>query len=443
MIRNKIGLDDATLVRWQVRADALSNDQGSFDFAKRFAERQKELADALLQNAKVYENTIAEIERDFAGKDRKGESVIDRLVSDLKAAKEAIGKEFPELGAKIDELLGDAEGGLDKAGAMYEKLVEFSKELLKVGPPPFIMTKREVQQLNAEMDYLSKRFVDMLQKADAIRDEIIPEEAFRKALEELQELKRQFPEILDEPVFEEKRRRLESQILKAGSSLQAYGVKLRDTITDFADDAARAWTDVAFGAKVSFGQILMDWTRLLFQMTTREYVTGPLFKLIGAGLGSLFAGGAQPNIGGIGGAPSLAGPSTPTYAAHGGGFFDGAFERFAKGGIAGLIGSTVIFPMRNGRMGKAGEAGPEYAVEPVRMSDGNLGVRAMGGGDVTVNVIDNRSGGERPQVRERTGANGDRIIDILIEEKVKGLFGSGRMDRIMERFGARRQPIPR
>lgn len=70
---------------------------------------------------------------------------------------------------------------------------------------------------------------------------------------------------------------------------------------------------------------------------------------------------------------------------------------FAKGGVVqnalpvpfasgGVIASPVTFPLAGGRMGLAGEAGPEAIMPLTRGSDGKLGVRAQGGAGVSVTI---------------------------------------------------------
>ncbi|MDZ4789668.1 MAG: phage tail tape measure protein [Hyphomicrobiales bacterium] len=75
----------------------------------------------------------------------------------------------------------------------------------------------------------------------------------------------------------------------------------------------------------------------------------------------------------------------------------GGFSAFAKGGVVGqpmvtpfasggVVASPITFPLGNGRMGLAGEAGPEAILPLARGSDGRLGVRSGGGGAVSVTV---------------------------------------------------------
>lgn len=67
--------------------------------------------------------------------------------------------------------------------------------------------------------------------------------------------------------------------------------------------------------------------------------------------------------------------------ASGGGFTQGRVMPFANGGV---VSGPVAFPMRGGRSGLMGEAGPEAIMPLARGPDGRLGVRAQGGGAVSV-----------------------------------------------------------
>jgi phage-related minor tail protein len=59
------------------------------------------------------------------------------------------------------------------------------------------------------------------------------------------------------------------------------------------------------------------------------------------------------------------------------------FIPFATGGV---IGAPSYFPMQGGRLGLAGEAGPEAIMPLTRGPDGRLGVATSGGGAPVINV---------------------------------------------------------
>jgi len=84
-----------------------------------------------------------------------------------------------------------------------------------------------------------------------------------------------------------------------------------------------------------------------------------------------------------------------------------------------VVNRTTPFGMAGGKLGVMGEAGPEAILPLKRGANGNLGVQAAPS-NVIVNV-NNQTGAEATQT-ESTNANGDRVIDILIINKVKEGF---------------------
>lgn len=113
------------------------------------------------------------------------------------------------------------------------------------------------------------------------------------------------------------------------------------------------------------------------------------------------------------------------------GFLDltasGAIKPYAKGGI---VNSPVTFPMRGGKTGLAGEAGPEAILPLTRGPNGALGVNASGGGGgggLQVNVI--TPPGSSVSQSERAGPGGMTIRDIVIKE-TQAAVASGQMDRV-------------
>ncbi len=90
---------------------------------------------------------------------------------------------------------------------------------------------------------------------------------------------------------------------------------------------------------------------------------------------------------------------------------------FANGGV---ISAPITFPMRGGRMGLAGEAGPEAILPLTRGANGKLGVRYEGTGaqpaQVTINITTpdvagfRRSEGQIAAMLSRAVARGQRNL---------------------------------
>ena len=119
-----------------------------------------------------------------------------------------------------------------------------------------------------------------------------------------------------------------------------------------------------------------------------------------------------------------------------GGAFHNGVQFFANGGV---VSGRTSFDMAGGRKGVMSEYGPEAILPLSRNKNGDLGVVSSGGvSNVTVNVI-NQSGSNVEQ-KESTGPNGERVLDLIITQKVKESFASGAMDKTMSTaYGLRRK----
>jgi len=135
----------------------------------------------------------------------------------------------------------------------------------------------------------------------------------------------------------------------------------------------------------------------------------------------------------VGAMTPAAASSTVTPNANGNAFSNGNIVPFANGGV---VNSPTVFPFAKG-IGLMGEAGPEAIMPLKRGPDGKLGVEG-GGSNVVVNVINN-SGNEVEQ-RERTGASGEKILDVLILSSVKKNIAKGELDSTLGQvYGLRRR----
>jgi phage-related minor tail protein len=126
----------------------------------------------------------------------------------------------------------------------------------------------------------------------------------------------------------------------------------------------------AFVQSTAGGKQLDDVLKGLALRLSNVAVTAA-FKPIAAG----FAGGLNNLFAGLFGAA----PGAKVEAAM------GAIKPFAAGGV---IGTPTYFPLMQGGVGLAGEAGPEAILPLARGADGRLGVAAsgQGGANITVHI---------------------------------------------------------
>ncbi|MEA2943243.1 MAG: hypothetical protein QOD09_3772 [Bradyrhizobium sp.] len=158
-----------------------------------------------------------------------------------------------------------------------------------------------------------------------------------------------------------------TDLLGTSSTLDSLSLKTKD-LTASAGGFARAMTQ-AFSASVTGGKQFDDVLKSLALRISDLAVRlafKPLEKSLTSGISSLLSG-LTGSAGGSASSSSLAAAS-------------GAIKPFAAGGV---IGTPTYFPLANGGVGLAGEAGPE-AIMPLRRGpDGRLGIA---GGGTTINV---------------------------------------------------------
>jgi len=172
-----------------------------------------------------------------------------------------------------------------------------------------------------------------------------------------------------------------------------------------------------FGEAV--GKILTNLSQQVLQMVLQFYI----LRAITGAAGSMFPGSTGPVPASIGGGGLPAGTGA-TYAAKGGAF------GFASGGVAsGVLGGPSSFAFSK-KIGVAGEAGAEAAFAPLRKIGGELGVKSVGG-DVSVQIIDQRGSGARPEVQSGKGPDGRRFVQILIRDEMKKAIGEGAFDKAL------------
>ena len=147
-------------------------------------------------------------------------------------------------------------------------------------------------------------------------------------------------------------------------SLRTHDLSVSATL--FSRAMTGAFTASVVGGK-QFDDVLKSLTLRLSDLAVRLSFK-PLEQSISGGLTNLLSG--------LTGAVSSSGANLAAAS--------GAIKPFASGGV---IGTPTYFPIINGGVGLAGEAGPE-AIMPLRRGpDGRLGVAGQGGGNsVTIQI---------------------------------------------------------
>ena len=146
-----------------------------------------------------------------------------------------------------------------------------------------------------------------------------------------------------------------------------------------------------------FSDVLSSLLEDIERIILRTAVTGPLAAALKTGVLSLFG----------------------ISSAHGNIFSNGNLIPFGTGG---LITRPSLFPMANGGVGLAGEAGTEAILPLFRTGSGDLGVKSgTAGGGVEINVYA-PEGSSVSQSSQMIG--GREKIDIMIDEAVAGAVKS-------------------
>ena len=148
------------------------------------------------------------------------------------------------------------------------------------------------------------------------------------------------------------------------------------------EDSIMGVIDGTKSLKDAFADMATSILNDLIRMQIQQSITGPLSGFLSQGLGSLFSDSGATFTSGFAGAPA---------------------QGFADGGVTSSRRPYMV-----------GEKGPEMFVP--NMTGRVVPNNALGGGAVTVNVINNT--GAETRTEEREGPNGAKSIDVFIDEAV-------------------------
>ncbi|MGH7243613.1 MAG: hypothetical protein ACREJD_09375 [Phycisphaerales bacterium] len=203
-----------------------------------------------------------------------------------------------------------------------------------------------------------------------------------------------------------------------------FAQKGKEAIESFSQSWSDATTEMLFTGKSTFQELAIGYAKTLTSMALNTMIFAPIFKQLGAG----FASGL--------GVPE-ANSGTTSYSP-----FVFSDSHFANGDAA-IAMKPTRFPMRGGT-GVVGDDGPELVTAfPLARVGGKLAIRGAGGGGTLVQVIDQRSSGATPEVRESTGPDGRKIVRVFVRDELANMARDGSLDKVLNPFGARRTPTPR
>lgn len=214
----------------------------------------------------------------------------------------------------------------------------------------------------------------------------------------------------------------------------------RSVFTTFAQQLSSGLSSALASGEASFrnfGQTAMQVLANVGKAIAELMLRFVFMRAISSLFGGIFDTPVQTTGPGANQIPDIAGSSAPRFAAKGGVF------GFARGGIAsGMLAGPVVFPFSR-HIGVAGEAGPEVGFAPLRRIGGELGVRAVGG-DVIVQIIDQRRSGEKIEAQQTRYHDGRKMLRIMIRDEVKQGIGDGTFDRALSgAYGIQRRGIRR
>ena len=266
---------------------------------------------------------------------------------------------------------------------------------------------------------------------------LITIDQFNKKINEfkIQELSRKFAEAkVTLEQYTEQMRKLkiegmdqESIMTGIAKGTDAYlsSVKsMSEQVGTIVEGAFKGMEDALFNMTKTGALNFKDMAQSILDDITRMAIRMAILKPIAGMMGNMFDFGAPATGAAISGSASG--------ATMGGGF--GADLRLAKGGV---LDGPSFFGMGQGKTGVAGEAGPEAVLPLKRSADGVLGVRAA---PTTINIINN--GNNEVTTQEKTGPDGSKVIDVMIQAKVREGITNGMFDRqFKQSYGISRKGV--
>jgi tape measure domain-containing protein len=394
----------------------------------------KELRDTILQLGIGFLQLGGIIKKAFGGDD----SNIQAMIIDLEAAR----MQTVELG-KATENAQEATNGLSDAqrkaaeaakkyGEAIAKSMESFRESIFGARIELATIPAKIKELQAliaqeKNPVMLEKLKDMLKK---LKEELDPvDAALRKAAEATQNATNPFNALAKELES------LDKQLAAGYISWDTYGIAVEQALDKIQpkklEESKTALDEIGVAIGTSLSNSVADFTDVLFEadQTFAKFAENFLKSIAKMIVQLMLLKAVKTSLGGtafgdfLGFKANAAGDSYEGGTGLKQGVYDKpTFFAFANGGA---------FGGRN-RLGVMGEAGPEAILPLKRGANGQLGVQAgasMGSSETIVNVYN--SADATVKTSETTNSDGSKTIDIMIEKKVKELFGTGAMDKSM------------
>lgn len=352
---------------------------------------------------------------------------MERITQDSSGGSGALGIAPGRTGeqARAIQELGRIAEEMDAVGKSSDRLRTILDQLEEGGTAPVVDSVRELASGTAELTKAQKEAVREAERfADAFQslyDRLRPVEASQRRYREEQEAISRAVQDGLVPLGEQARllRELERDYRNAENAAEVYGFTGKaamNEVNDAAQDLGFAF-ESAFENAVIGGEGLRDVLSGILEdisrIVLRQSVTKPLGKAIsGLDWGDMFGFAT-------GGYTGPGNKMDPAGIVHAGEFV------VQKS----VVEKPGVRPMLE-RLNKG------YA------NGGYVGTPAMGASaaPVSVQIVDQRSGGEQPQVEQTQGPDGRQMVRVMIRDEMKSAFGSGALDRDMaNNYGIKRR----
>lgn len=419
---------DALIAEAKAQAGAFSEGRDEADQGRRDAERESR-AEALANKLKAINEEIAKATTDPADKIAAVNEQLKQTKQQLNGLREADGSNAADVDAavaraenlarrQIEAIEKPAREAAQRVTEQNQKVVEdLSRQIGGLTDKRQQFIDSQLARLPATADEDTKKRVrelaeQYLEQKDAVDD-------LNKALERQQKIMDDGKRVTEEvrtaqEVYNDELVRLNELLAEGAISQQTFdraSKEAKKTLDESSEAFQRAKDiGIEFGRATASGledalinfkdlrSVALGFIQDLGRIGIRN-ATAPIFEGFSTFLGGLFS-------------------------AKGNAFDAGRLIPYANGGV---VTRATQFPMRDGRTGVMGEAGPEAILPLQRLSNGNLGVLAGGanGGNVTisapVSVTVTAPGGE-PQANrdlaEKVGAAVKEAIKVEVVEEV-------------------------